>query len=319
MKFLEKYYDIWKIKNTKKIYKGHLNNTHLIDAEKWKFIYQEMLEKNPKERIKIYLDVKKYLLSKSKWELIIDLVFTNSWEPILEFNNSFHRIYEYIDNDDIHYLNYEQAFSAWELLWDLHTALIGFSTWYTVCSHHDIEWRLNEMRNVEILIKDNFHKAIFDEILNWINSVNIDMMSNITTIHWDTKIYNFLFKWKKALCMVDVDWFLNRSIYWDIWDWLRTLARKKSDDYNSFDIDLAKSFINWYNTKSKWKIEITESIKAFIVVLYTLISRYFSMMILKDKTFMTWQWDDVSIDEYYGGKILTYLDLINHIRSEYKI
>lgn len=316
MKFLEENYDIWTIINTVKVHKGHLNNTHIITTTKWKFVYQEICEDNPEWRVELYVRIKHYLKRQWKWNLISDLILTNSGSPLLQVNWSYHRLYKYVENDDIHFLNSKQAYSAGKLLGSLHSALRWFSDEYTQSSHHDIPLRLNEMKDCEDLIKTSHHKEIFDKILHWIWSIEVDMMRDITTIHGDTKIYNFLFKWDEALCMVDVDWFLNRSILWDIGDWIRTIAKKETID-GSYDLnfDLIESFLNWYNQYSYWSVHFEEGIKAYIITLYILASRYFVKMLHNDASFTTWKSDNVTVEEYYLKKIYNYLAIIERIKN----
>ncbi len=309
MKFLEKAYDIWKIISKEQLLKWHNNDTFILVTDKGKYLYQKINDINIEVRTKDYLTIKAYLEKQGKWHLISDLIFTNDWEPFLKNDIGYHRISTYIENDHVEFVNKEQAFSWWRLLWELHTWIKWVFSGYSETFYWDIWIRIENIKKMKSKIQNKVQEDIYNKLLDLVNLVVVDHTKYVSTIHGDTKLFNFLYKWNNAICMVDVYDFMNKSILRDIWDALRTFSREKDSTWYNFVPDLAKSFIDWYNKTSFIKLDYEEAIKAYIVVTYILISRYLMRLINKDDSFMTWV--DLDLDIYYTNRINMYFKIIS--------
>ena len=263
------------VKFRRKIKKGTVNNTILLEGRSKKYILQRLnsdVFKNPKDNmnnIKIYIETAKKeieLNDYSDWCIPKFYTSTLNNNYYIDGFNNYWRLYDYIEgivHDKPRSL--KQIKELGRGLARMHKILkcipknkiVPFSK-----NFHNIEYYYNEYLNLKNdKVMDEYCEDIISS--NFYSMINCKINSRKLTgqvIHGDSKIANMIFDVKEeVISFIDLDTLYYAPIVIDISDCLRSITNSAGDvptEYMEvkFSKDILKEFLKEYKEVSSGKI-----------------------------------------------------------------
>jgi len=273
-------------KDIKKHGEGKINHTFLIQTkENKKYILQKLnlnnffsskkqLEIVLKERLKVYLEIKKNL---KKFNFILASLLPlakNKKKYFLKYKNEYYVLFEFIEHDKKVKKTPELSFEALKYLGNFHklSKKYNLKIRYSLPHFHDTKYFLDKLKKFKKHQDFYLVQKEFSFLMKETPKYFFSKTENIL-IHGDPKIQNFLFQNNKVKTVIDWETMMMGSNLIDLGDALRSFAIDNKFK-NNFSKEIFQAGVNGYNEGLGKKINIKTCKQAFNLLNLELIIRY---------------------------------------------
>jgi hypothetical protein len=224
----------------RKVEGGHVNQTYLVISKGVKYLLQQLGEVLGSPTLDCHSLLCRNLVQKG-WE-VPDLINSNPTKSkTISYYGRVWRCLKFIDNDSNGEpeINSELFSACGGLLgkWHKDVSKLDIKPTTPEKERHDI---FREAKDLELNLRflPNEAKVLGDKILGELNDLPKTPQGSQQIIHGDPKLDNVLFRGGKPFTLIDFDAVTVGSVWTDIGDMLRSLARKKLTAKNA-EINLA--------------------------------------------------------------------------------
>ncbi|WP_121639581.1 phosphotransferase enzyme family protein [Virgibacillus sp. Bac330] len=174
------------------------------------------------------------------------------------------RLYNYILGENIKDINKIDLYMMGSLLSKFHSDLykINFIPKSPISNFHNFSYYLKKIERLKKFILDKKLYSIAEDILT-IKEIEIISTKNVQLIHGDCRFQNIIYdKNGIPFTFIDLDTFMNGSIFIDIGDLLRSISCDEEQIRPSISVDNIKKVINGYYNCMKEKMGKVDFVKS---------------------------------------------------------
>ena len=214
-------YSLGQIINHQILDGGIVNQTHLIETSKGKFVIQKLNKAFDERVIQDYLQLQAIFLNS---EISIPtLNFTINGSPFIKDDDYIYRVFSYIENERIT-INPETAFEASRKLSLFHKILEDspFKPKYFIPDFHNTKKIIEKLKQLPKTAEVIAHRS---QIVENIEKHYLQENRKKSVIHGDPKFNNFLFRDGKVIAVIDLDTIMTESRLVDLGDLTRSWCK----------------------------------------------------------------------------------------------